>query len=169
MLRLFQTLVRHCLLLLFITGYCQTVHAGQLNLIVNGKAIHLGVPTGMTMNEENWGLGLQYDYELIDDKWIPFATISGFIDSLDNPSYYAGGGILRRYSVGQYKEKTLHFDIGAIAFLMTREDHKNNEPFPGVLPVFSFGSRKAAINITYIPKIQPKLVPLWFLQLKFAL
>ena len=65
----------------------------------------------MTMNEENWGLGLQYDYGLINDR----------------------------------------------------------QPFPGVLPAFSLGNRKMALNLTYIPKVHPKLIPLWFSQLKVAL
>ena len=143
--------------------------ADQLNLIINGKAIHLGVPSGITMNEENWGLGLQYDYALINDKWLPFSTFSGFIDSLKNPSYYVGGGLQRRYAVGRLHGETLNFDAGIIAFLMTREDFNNNQPFPGILPAFSFGIRKFAVNLTYIPKIQPKLIPLWFFQLKLAL
>jgi hypothetical protein len=157
--------------LLILLAFCTSpaTQASQLNLLVNGKAIHLGVPTGKTMNEKNWGLGLQYDFTPINEKWVPFTTISGFIDSMNQPSYYAGGGLLRRFPVGHRQGEVLNLDAGIIAFLMTRDDYKNSNPFPGILPAFSFGTRKAAINLTYIPKVHPKLIPLWFLQLKFAL
>jgi len=138
--------------------------ADELSLLVNGKALHLGTPEGKHLNEKNWGLGLQYDWDRGDSKWIPFATASGFIDSNRNPSYYAGGGALRRF---QYDG--LHADVGAIGFLMTRENFKNNRPFPGVLPVLSVGTESVALNITYVPKVEPKAVPLWFFQLKIKL
>lgn len=169
MLRLLQSIFKYGLLALIIGTANQTAQANQLNLIINGKAIHLGLPKGATMNEKNWGLGLQYDYALINNKWMPFTTISGFIDSMKQPSYYAGGGLLRRYPVGRRNGATINLDAGIIAFLMTRDDYKNHQPFPGILPAFSFGTDKVAINLTYIPKVQPKLMPLWFLQLKLAL
>jgi hypothetical protein len=138
--------------------------ADELSLLVNGKALHLGTPEGKKYNEKNWGLGLQYDWDLKDSKWIPFATASGFIDSNKNPSYYAGGGALRRFEFG-----TLHADLGAIGFLMVRKDFKSDRPFPGVLPVISVGSQSVALNMTYVPKVEPKAVPLWFFQLKIKL
>jgi hypothetical protein len=138
--------------------------ADELSLLVNGKALHLGTPDDKHLNEKNWGLGLQYDWDLKDSKWIPFATASGFIDSNKNPSYYAGGGALRRFEFG-----SLHADLGAIGFLMVRKDFKNDRPFPGVLPVISAGTQRVALNITYIPKVEPKAVPLWFFQLKIKL
>ena len=138
--------------------------ADELSLLVNGKALHLGVPDDKHLNEKNWGLGLQYDWDLKDSKWIPFATASGFIDSNKNPSYYAGGGALRRFEYGG-----VHADLGAIAFLMTRENFKHDRPFPGVLPVLSIGAGRVALNMTYIPKVEPKAVPLWFFQLKIGM
>jgi len=167
--RLVQHIFKCLLFVLFVAGYQQTVLAEQLNLIINGKALHLGVPAGKTMNEKNWGLGLQYDFDLINDKWLPFTTVSGFIDSMKHPSYYAGGGIMRRYSAGRYHGQTLNLDAGIIAFIMTRDDYKNRRPFPGILPALSFGTRKAAVNLTYIPKVHPKQIPLWFFQIKYAL
>ena len=74
---------------------------------------------------------------------------------------------MRRFSL---KPKTnLHLDAGLIAFIMTRKDYKDNEPFPGILPTISVGNEKIAINITYIPKVHPKIVPVWFFQLKIPL
>jgi antimicrobial peptide resistance and lipid A acylation protein PagP len=138
--------------------------ADELSLLVNGKAIHLNTPPGKNLNEKNWGLGLQYDWDLPDSKWIPFATVSGFIDSNRNPSYYAGGGALRRFQFDG-----MHIDVGAIGFLMTRKNFRNDQPFPGVLPVLSVGTKNVALNMTFVPKMEPKAVPLFFFQLKINL
>lgn len=138
--------------------------AGDMNLLVNGKAIHINTPAGQKLNEKNWGLGFQYDGDLVNQNWVPFATASGFIDSNKNPSYYAGGGMLRRY-----QGDSLHFDVGAIGFLMTRKGYKNDQPFLGVLPAFSVGAKRVSVNMTYIPKVEPKAVALVFFQLKIRL
>src|SRR5262245_53930141 len=137
--------------------------ADELSLLVNGKAIHINTPPGKNLNEKNWGLGLQYDWELADSKWIPFATVSGFRDSNRNPSYYAGGGAMRRFQFDH-----MHVDVGAIGFLMTRKDFKNDQPFLGVLPAFSVGTGNVALNMTFVPKVEPKAVPLVFFQLKIG-
>jgi hypothetical protein len=138
--------------------------ADETSLLINGKALHLNTPAGKNLNEKNWGLGLQYDWDLADSKWIPFAAVSGFIDSNRHPSYYAGGGALRRFQLDG-----MHVDVGAIGFLMTRKDYKNDNPFPGVLPLLSVGTQSVALNVTYIPKVEPKSVALWFFQVKMNL
>ncbi|MFV1997843.1 MAG: hypothetical protein ACC641_07500, partial [Acidiferrobacterales bacterium] len=92
--------------------------AGELSILLNGKAIHLDTPPGVVLNEANWGAGLQYDYDRNGRKWAPFLMASGFIDSVNNPSFYAGGGYMRRWKLG----KNWHADAGWVAFLMTRQD-----------------------------------------------
>jgi hypothetical protein len=138
--------------------------ADEMSLLLNGKALHINTPAGRNLNEKNWGLGFQYDWDRADSKWIPFATASGFMDSNRRPSYYAGGGTLRRFQFDR-----MHVDLGVVGFLMTRKDFKNDRPFPGALPVLSVGTRTVALNVTYVPKVEPKAVPLWFFQLKFNL
>jgi len=153
--------------LIFGVFFClsaDTAAADELHLLVNGKAIHVNAPTGSHLNEKNWGLGFQYDGNVMNKKWIPFITASGFSDSNKNPSYYAGGGALRRF-----QGDTLHLDIGAIGFLMTRKNYKNDQPFFGVLPAFAVGTERVSVNMTYIPKVEPKMVALWFFQLKIKL
>jgi len=153
------------LLLTFIAGLTSgAAVADEMSLLVNGKAIHINTPAGRNLNENNWGLGLQYDWDLADSKWRPFATVSGFNDSNHNPSYYAGGGTLRRFQFDG-----MHVDLGAIGFLMTRKDFKNERPFPGVLPVLSVGTKNVALNVTYVPRVEPKGVPLLFFQIKMNL
>jgi hypothetical protein len=141
-----------------------TVHANEWSLLVNGKSIHLGVPVNSNLNEGNWGLGVQYDWIRENSNWVPFATASGFKDSNNNPSYYAGGGLVYRF-----KFEDVHFDAGLVGFVMTREGYKNGDPFLGALPALSVGTKHVALNFTYIPKIEPKSVPLWFFQLKINL
>lgn len=141
-----------------------TAAAGDMNLLVNGKAIHINAPAGSNLNEKNWGLGLQYDGDIVNKKWVPFAAVSGFSDSNKNPSYYAGGGALRRFQFDG-----THVDVGAIGFVMTRKNYKNDKPFFGMLPAFSIGTERVSVNMTYIPKVEPKMVALWFFQLKVKL
>jgi hypothetical protein len=142
--------------------------ADQWSLLLNGKAVHLEKRPGVHYNEENWGAGVQYDFKMTESKWVPFLTASGFKDSYENPSYYAGGGTMRRFSFGEEKG-SVHLDAGMVAFLMIRKGFKNGDPFLGVLPVASFGTDRVALNITYIPKVVPKMVPLLFFQLKIGL
>jgi len=156
--------------LMLLISCLRTAHAGQYSLIVNGKALHFEQPTGQKFNEENWGAGIQYDFDTVGENrnWVPFLTASGFQDSFKNPSYYAGGGIMRRF---RFNPSTLplNLDIGVIGFLMTREDFHDNQPFPGILPVASFGTDRVALNVSYIPRVHPKMVPLVFFQIKIGL
>ena len=146
-----------------------SAQAGDFSLLVNGKAIHFNPPPNRNYNERNWGAGVQYDFDAIgqNKNWIPFATVSGFKDSFKHPSYYAGGGIARRF-IPLSSYDTLHVDAGVVAFFMTREDYRHNHPFFGMLPVLSVGTQRIAINMTYVPKVQPKMVSLLFIQLKIT-
>jgi hypothetical protein len=152
--------------LLAIVGFLtvNAAHADEWSLLVNGNTIHLGAPPGSNLNESNWGVGLQYDWNRAHSNWVPFATVSGFRDSNRNPSYYVGGGMVYRFQF-----EGVHVDAGAVAFVMTRKGYKDDKPFLGALPAFSVGTKNVAVNFTYIPKIEPKSVPLWFFQLKINL
>lgn len=43
------------------------------------------------------------------------------------------------------------------------------DPFPGVLTLVSLGADRVALNITYILKVDPKMVPIMFFSLKIGL
>ena len=152
----------------FATLMTAPAQADQWSLLLNGKAVHLEKSAGIHYNEENWGAGVQYDFNMTDSKWIPFVSASGFKDSNGNPSYYAGGGTMRRFSSGEGKN-SLHLDAGVVAFLMTRKGFMDGKPFPGFLPVVSLGTDRVALNVTYIPRVDPKMVPILFFQLKIGL
>ena len=145
-----------------------SVEADQWSLLLNGKAIHLEKPLGTHYNEENWGAGVQYDFSKPDSRWIPFLTASGFKDSNKHPSYYAGGGMMRRYAFGS-DQNSWHVDAGLVAFAMIRRGYQHGNPFLGALPVISFGTDRVSLNVTYIPKVDPKMIPLLFLQMKVGI
>ena len=135
--------------------------AGELSLLLNGKAFHFDKVDGESLNEANWGVGLQYDYDRNGRKWAPFLMASGFIDSMDNPSYHAGGGYMRRWNLNN----SWHADAGLVGFVMTRRNYKNGQPFLGALPAFSLGTDRVALNMTYVPAVMPKMLALVFFQL----
>jgi hypothetical protein len=133
--------------------------ADELHLIVSGKAIHF---SDGNYNENNTGLGFEYDFEE-RNNWIPLITGASFKDSNDQTSNYLGGGTKRRFRFSQ-DPKGFHVDAGIFAFLMTRHDYKNNDPFIAALPFVSFGFEWFAINVTYVPKMKPKMVAFVYIQ-----
>lgn len=152
------------LTIVFIFSFSQQIFADSLNLVINGKAFH---EDNKNYNEDNWGLGFEYNFKE-DKKWINFVNGGFFKDSNSNTSKYLGGGIKRRFLFTN-DEDSWHFDAGLTAFLMTRKDYKNNDPFFGVLPFVSVGTKKFAINATYIPSVSPKFVGLLFIQASFTI
>jgi hypothetical protein len=122
--------------------------AGELSAIVNGKSWHAGAT--QDWNEDNYGLGVEYEFAS-QTRWKWKLMANGFVDSVDNMSYLAGGGLHRRlWDTGRFRE--LHIDVGFNAFLMTRKDVNDNRPFPGALPSLTLGNRVVGVNLTYLPR-----------------
>lgn len=124
-----------------------TAEAGQWDVVLNGKALH--VDADKDWNESNWGLGFEHEFNP-EGRWVKVALGNGFVDSMDEMSYMAGGGIKRRFRV-PVGQRRVHIDLGAIGFFMTRHDVNGNRPFPGMLPAVSVGTRQFALNLTYLP------------------
>jgi hypothetical protein len=154
-------------------GLCGAAEAGQWDIVLNGRSIH--VDADRDWNESNWGLGVEHEFNP-DGRWVKVALGNGFRDSDDHMSYMAGGGIKRRFRVPA-GQRRVHVDVGAIGFFMTRHDVNGNEPFPGVLPAVSVGTRQFAVNLTYLPgqyaervaaarRSDPGLDGIWFMQFK---
>jgi len=152
--------MRFILFMTLIIGIHSGVLADELHVVVNGKSIHL---QSGDYNEENWGLGLQYDFTTKSD-WIKFVNASWFKDSNSNTSRYVGAGLKRRYHLDN-DDDGWFFDVGGIAFLMTRKDFKDNDPFPGILPFVAVGNGPITLNLTYIPSVSPKHQELLYFQL----
>lgn len=142
-------------------------------MILNGRAIHLNA--AREWNEHNWGLGVEREFDS-GEPWVKVALANGFKDSLGNPSFMAGGGVKRRFPLRGIGE-SFYIDVGAIAFLMSRDDVNRGRPFPGILPALTFGNRNLAINLTYmsdsamesasdIPLRDRSMTGVLFLQLK---
>ena len=139
--------------------------------MLNGRAVHINA--ARDWNEDNWGLGFEREFAT-SSPWVKIALANGFKDSMGNPSYMAGGGIKRRFLMGS---QDFYIDLGGVAFVMTREDVNHNEPFPGVLPAATFGFKRVALNMTYMPeavvdrvtnskKFDPAMEGVFFLQFK---
>lgn len=131
--------------ILFATAPSQ---ADGLSAIVNGKSFHVGAVEDW--NENNYGFGLEYEFAS-ESRWRWKVMANGFVDSVDNMSYMAGGGLHRRiWDTERFND--FHVDIGLNAFLMTREDVNDSRPFPGALPSLSIGNRYFGANLTYLPR-----------------
>ena len=140
------------------------------DIVLNGRAIHMNASEDW--NEDNWGLG--FEREFGSGPWVKVALANAFKDSIGNPSYMAGGGIKRRFPL---RSDDFYVDLGAIAFLMTREGVNADRPFPGLLPAATLGFKRVALNLTYMPeavvdrvtntsKYDPSMHGVFFLQLK---
>ncbi|MBT8084229.1 MAG: hypothetical protein HKN35_06130 [Woeseia sp.] len=135
-------------LALILAALDSTAFAGSLDVIVNGKSHH--VNSKYDWNENNFGLGLEYEFEQ-RSRWIKSVNVNYFSDSLENMSYMAGAGLKRRLFQSE-KFGGVYFDAGIVAFLMARKDINDYNPFPGVLPALTLGNRYGGINLTYLPK-----------------
>ena len=118
-------------------------------------------------------LGIEREFDT-SSRWVKVALANGLKDSFGEPSYFAGGGVKRRFHL---RSNDLYFDVGVIGFVMTREDVNHNQPFPGLLPAMTVGNKRVALNVTYMPEfiydavikgrlIDPEMNGVLFLQLK---
>jgi hypothetical protein len=141
------------------------------SVVLNGRSVHMNA--GHEWNEDNWGLGIEREFSSTG-PWVKVALANGFKDSLGNASYMAGGGLKRRFYV---RSDDFYVDLGGIAFLMTREGVNGDAPFPGLLPAATFGFKRVALNLTYLPESKvdrvtnssmhdPSMEGVFFLQLK---
>ena len=128
-------------------GLISTTNAGQWDVVLNGKSIH--VDSDRDWNESNWGLGFEHEFNP-EARWVKLTLANGFRDSEDEMSFMGGGGIKRRFRL-PVGERRVHVDVGAIGFFMTRDDVDNNQAFPGILPAVTVGTRQFAVNLTYLP------------------
>ena len=126
---------------------CGAAQAGEFSAIINGKSYHLGA--SKDLNEDNYGLGLEYEFPS-ETRWRKRVMANGFKDSNEEMSYVLGGG-LHRNLFSTERLGGFYVDAGINAFLMTRKDVNDNDPFPGVLPSLTLGNRHVGVNLTYLP------------------
>ena len=144
---------------------------GSWDVVLNGRSVH--IDAAYEWNEDNWGLGVEREFAS-SSPWIKVALGNVFNDSMGNPSYMAGGGLKRRFLIGS---QNFHVDLGGVAFVMQREKVNGDRPFPGLLPAATFGFKRVALNLTYLPeavvnrvtashRYDPTMKGVFFLQLK---
>lgn len=155
--------------------YGSSAAAGEFSAIVNGKSHHFN--SSYDWNEDNYGMGLEYEFSS-RSAWKKLVMANGFRDSTDNMSYMMGAGLYRRL-FGTERLAGFYVDAGLNAFLMTRDDVNDGNPFPGILPSISVGNEIGGLNISYMPKwaieqstnstfVDPTLSGILFLQVKFS-
>ena len=163
-------------IVLFLLTSPPPVLAGNINAVLNGKSYHLN--SSYDWNENNTGLGIEYEFEQ-KSAWKKMAMANGFRDSADGMSYMAGAGLHRRIFETDKLDR-FYIYAGLNAFVMTREDVNNGDPFPGILPSISVGTRKIGFNLTYMPRkavekitnsqvVDPTIDGILFLQFKVSL
>ena len=147
--------------------------AGKTSAVLNGKSYHFD--STYDWNENNYGFGVEHEFKQ-KSAWRKVVMANGFRDSTENMSYMAGAGLQRRI-YETHKLGGFYVYAGLNAFVMTRDDVNNSEPFPGILPSISVGNDKVGFNLTYLPKaaiekttnadvLDPTLSGILFLQFK---
>jgi hypothetical protein len=149
----------------------QTVLAeGSNSIILNGISKHIDVnddafPNGL--NEKNWGLGYEYNFEKAPDQSIEWLLNTGFYkDSLSSTAVYAGGaGLIQIAQVAPVKLK-----IGIEGSGFYSSEYNQGRPFIALMPIFNIGTDRISINIAIIPKVSQFMdAGVIFAQLKFKL
>ncbi len=125
---------------------------GRLSMVLSGYAHHgrsTYTPAQIDeLNEKAWGFG--FSKEMRDEKdneeSISFLVIA---DSHYTPQITAG------YAYQWEKELGggLEVGIGYTAGLISRTDIINGIPFPGILPLATFGTRDTKLVASYIPRL----------------
>ena len=100
-----------CISVIVLSASAGTAAAGQLDLIVNGRSHH--VNSDYDWNENNYGLGLEYQYDS-SSRWLWSVHGNAFLDSQNNISYMAGGGLKRRLFQSEHPAG-FYLDAGLIA------------------------------------------------------
>ncbi len=135
------------------------VAADELQFVISGKSFHRG---GDNLNEDNYGIGLQYDF-VRDREWIPVLAAARFRDSNDNTSRYVGVGIKRRFRTFA-SDTGVNLDLGVIGLAMRRPGYNDDRAFYGAIPFVSIGNGWGGVNLTYVPRVEEDAYAFWYVQ-----
>jgi hypothetical protein len=142
------------LALLFFLFFTQVAFAdGSHNIVINGLSKHFDVnqasfPNGV--NEKNFGLGYEYNFEKSPDKSIEWLVNTGFFkDSLNGTAVYAGGAGL----IKVLKIDSVHLKLGIEGSGFYSSEYNQGRPFLALMPIMNVGTDKISLNITIIPKV----------------
>lgn len=125
---------------------------GRLSVILSGYAHHgRGTYTPERIHELNenvWGLGFSKELRDAKDNEESIQLVV-MADSHYKPQITAG------YSYQWMKPLSGNWEagIGYTAGLISRADILGGVPFPGILPLFSIGTRDTKLVMSYLPKL----------------
>lgn len=118
-------------------------------LDINGLSKHLN--TDVEYNEKNPGLGITRETE--NDGLVKMLTAGRYKNSFGEPSYYAGGGLAKRFEKNGY-----YADIGGVVGAATGYEKSIS---PMAMGLASFGKKDLAkLRMMYAPETEksPSLV-----------
>ena len=117
------------------------LRSSSLYLDINGKSKHLN--TDDSFNEDNKGFGITATK---GNDLVKILMAGGYKNSYDKNTYYAGGGLAKRFGNKNY------LDIGAVGGLVTGY---NDSVSPMAAALLSLGKKDIArLNLMYTPKYQ---------------
>lgn len=135
-----------------VNGAENIYHNGKLSLILSGYAYHgRGTYTPEkidSFNEKAWGLGVSKIMrdEKDNEQALEFLILS---DSHAKPQINAVYSYQWMLPLGSKLEAGLGYTAG----LFHRRDIIGGIPFPGILPLATFGTRSTKLVMTYIPRL----------------
>jgi Antimicrobial peptide resistance and lipid A acylation protein PagP len=142
------------LLLLFVPGFAS---ADDVSLVFNATSVHFGECQPVKCNQRNHGFGVEYSTPRY------YVTAGELINSVDDQSYYLGGGQRWERGLGPFRG-----DIGYFAGLV-RYPSADLYLIPAVLPVASLTYDRLSIDATYIPPVTSEIVGAVFLRMRIRL
>ena len=117
------------------------VRNADLYLDVNGRSKHIG--TDIPYNEENTGFGISATQ---GNDLVKILTAGGYKNSYGEPSYYAGGGLAKRFGNKNY------MDVGAVGGVVTGYEDKVS---PLAAALLSLGRKdRMRLNFLLAPKFK---------------
>ena len=129
----------------------QIIYEGDNALVVSGYAWHnrsyYSKEKIKTYNEEAWGGGFGRGFYDEDHDWHGYFGFA-FLDSHKNLEPTVGYGFLKIFEMGR---SPFEIGLGFSALITARPDINKGIPFPGALPLISFGTKKVTAYATYIP------------------
>lgn len=113
-------------------------------LDINGLSKHLN--TDVEYNERNLGMGITR--ETVDDDLVKMLTAGGYKNSFNDSSLYAGGGLAKRFNMGN----GYYADAGGLLGGITGYEKAVSPMAAGLL---SFGKEDLAkLRMMYAPKTE---------------
>ena len=126
---------------------------GNWDLYLSGYAYHSRSTYSRDrirrLNEKAWGGGFGKTLRNANgnDESLYVIVIR---DSLSKPQWAVGYTHEWIFPLG---ESGLEAGVGLTALIMRRSDWADGYPFPALLPVASFGSRRARLEATFVPRL----------------